>query len=381
MIYELMPFTPVLPSLVYSLISLWCANSYFGRNKVAAGELLPVTILKPVKGADAGSLDNFRSFCRQDYPCYQIVFAVASADDPVVPIIRQLMDEFPEQDIDLVIDARIYGPNYKVCNLINAFPQARHDILIVCDSDIRVEKHYLSAVVAPFSDPKVGLVTSLYRSSGVTGASVVEALGFTAEMIPNVMVALKLEGLSFALGASMAVRREALARIGGFEALVDYLADDYQLGNKVHNAGYRLELSDCFVESVMHSESLATILSRQLRWSRTMRVSRPAGYLASGITQPFSGVILSCLAGMALDSLGYAFWAIFVLYCARSIVVMTFSRRYVRDGLLPGFIWLLPFRDFLSFITWVLAFTGNGVTWRGHRYVVRPGGLMEEVNR
>jgi ceramide glucosyltransferase len=381
MIAKLLPFIFILPPLAYALISLWCVNSYFGRRKATSGELLPVTILKPVKGVDAGSLDNFRSFCRQDHPCYQIVFAVASADDPVLPIIRQLMDEFPEQDIDLVIDARIYGPNYKVCNLINAFPKARHDILIVCDSDIRVDNNYLSEVVALFADPQVGLVTSLYRSSGVSGASVLEALGFTAEMIPNVMVALKLEGLSFALGASMAVRREALAAIGGFEALVDYLADDYQLGNKVHKAGYRLELSDCFVESVMHCESLATILSRQLRWSRTMRVSRTAGYLASGITQPFVGVLLSVFAGLALDSLGYAFWATCILYCIRSIVVMTFSRRYVKDGLLPRFIWLLPLRDLFSFMTWVLAFTGNRVTWRGHRYVVRPGGLMQEVGR
>ncbi|HEY5973813.1 MAG TPA: bacteriohopanetetrol glucosamine biosynthesis glycosyltransferase HpnI [Geobacteraceae bacterium] len=377
MLRSLIPFLIILLPLVYGLLSLFCARRFFGRQPAVAPFTPPVTVLKPVKGMDSDSFANFASFCCQDYPCFQLVFAVAAADDPVVPVIRRLMGEFPDVDIDLVVDGRIYGPNYKVCNLINAFPAARHDILIVCDSDIRVGPVYLREVCAPFADPAVGLVTSLYRSPGITtAATAVEALGFTTEMIPNVMVALQLEGLSFALGASMACRREALAAIGGFPSLVDYLADDYQLGNKIHRAGWRLELSGYFVESVMHRESLATVLSRQLRWARTMRVSRPGGYCASGITQPFPAAVLAlAMSGFS----GAGWWAAGLLYGVRALVAVLFSRRYVQDGLLPRYLWLLPLRDGFAFVTWALAFLGNRVRWRGHWFRLCPGGRMEEI--
>jgi len=380
LVSKLLPFLFVLPPLAYAFISLWCAGRYFSRPGPVAGELPPVTILKPVKGMDADSFENFASFCRQEYPGFQIVFAVAAADDPALPVIRRLMAEFPAVDIALVVDDRIYGPNYKVCNLMNAYPHARHDLLIVCDSDIRVGPRYLQKVCALFGDQNVGLVTSLYRTTGVHGsACALEALGFTAEMIPNVMVAMQLEGLSFALGASMAVRREALERIGGFAALVDYLADDYQLGNKVHGVGYRLELSDCFVESVMHRERLSTVLSRQLRWCRTMRVSRPGGYFASGITQPFPAALAAVVAGLLAGAAAWGWAAAGLLYGVRAVIVSLFSQRYVRDRLLPRYLWLLVPRDCLAFATWALAFAGNRVTWRGHRYLVRQGGRMEEI--
>ncbi|RQW77302.1 MAG: glycosyltransferase, partial [Geobacter sp.] len=290
----IVPYIVILPSLLFGAISLLCGRAFFRREKMKTDFVPPVTILKPVKGMDADSFENFASFCRQNYPRYQIVFAAASSTDPVLPVIERLRADFPDRDIDLVVDGRIHGPNYKVCNLINAYPVAKHDIIIVCDSDIRVGKNYLREVCAPFADPGVGLVTSLYRTSSVHGAATaIEAMGFTSEMVPNVMVALKLEGLSFALGASMAVRRCALEGIGGFASLTDYLADDYHLGNKIHRIGYRVELSDYFVESVMHRESLAAVLSRQLRWARTMRASRPVGYFTSGINQPFLAVCLA----------------------------------------------------------------------------------------
>uniref|UniRef100_A0A831XL03 Glycosyltransferase n=1 Tax=Geobacter metallireducens TaxID=28232 RepID=A0A831XL03_GEOME len=374
-----LPFFCILPPLAYGVITLACARSYFRRRRPSPGHPPPVSILKPVKGVDAGSFDNFASFCRQEYPApYQIIFACADAADPVIPVIRRLMAEFSELDMELVVEPTLHGPNHKVSNLINAFPKARHDLLIVCDSDIRVTPDYLREVAAPFADAAVGLVTSLYRSPGVGGAATaLEAMGFTVEMIPNVMAALKLEGLSFALGASMAVRREALEAIGGFGALADYLADDYQLGNRVHRAGWRLELSDCFVESVMHRESLATVLSRQLRWARTMRVSRPGGYLASGITQPFP---LACLA-LAVSGFSGAGWgAVFLLYLVRSAVALVFSRCYVKDGIFPRWLWLLPIRDAIAFATWALSFAGSRVRWRGHLFRLLPGGRIEKMD-
>lgn len=394
MLRNLLPFIAVLPATAYSLISLWCGQRFFEQGRgtgdrgpvsilTIAPSLSPVpavTILKPVKGMDAGSYDNFASFCRQQYAGeLQMLFAAASEQDPVVTIIRQLMADFPGVDISLVINPAIYGPNYKVCNLINAFPAAKHDIIIVCDSDIRVTPGYLTSVTAHFADPKVGLVTSLYRTSAVANcATAVEATGFTAEMIPNVLVALQLEGLSFALGASMAARREALDSIGGFPALVNYLADDYQLGNKIHHAGWRIALDGCFVESMMHAESLGSVLSRQLRWARTMRVSRPGGYLASGITLPFPALLLALLLA---PTAGVGLAAIVLLYGTRTIVTTLYSRLFVKDRLFPRWLWLLPLRDLLAFCTWALSFLGNRVAWRGSRFKLNPGGTIEEISR
>jgi ceramide glucosyltransferase len=379
MIRQIIPFLLIAPPLAYALISIYCARLFSNRKKAESDHTPPVTIIKPVKGMDAGSYENFASFCRQDYPQYQIIFAAASASDPAIDVIEKIRADFPEIDIDLVVDGSIHGPNYKVCNLINAFPRAKHDIIIVCDSDIRVDERYLLEVCAPFTDPGIGLVTSLYRSSAIHGtASAVEAMGFTAEMVPNVMVALKLEGLSFALGASMAVRRKALDDIGGFPALVDYLADDYLMGNKVHRSGWQLVLSNYFVESMMHREKLSTVLSRQLRWARTMRVSRPGGYFASGLTQPFPAALLALIFS-GFSATGVI--AALILYTVRSMTVLAFSRSFLRDGVFPRWLWLLPIRDALAFATWGLAFCGNRVRWRGHLFRLLPGGRIVEVTR
>jgi ceramide glucosyltransferase len=207
-------------------------------------------------------------------------------------------------------------------------------------------------------------------------ATALEATGFTAEMIPNVQVALQLEGLSFALGASMAVRREALASIGGFEVLADYLADDYQLGNKIHIAGWRIALDACFVESVVKAEGMMSVLSRQLRWARTMRVSRPGGYLASGITLPFPAAFLAVLVAPSLYT-GLA--AVAIMYSVRLAICTIYSRCFVRDNLFPRWLWLLPLRDMLAFFCWALSFMGNRVEWRGSRFKLKSGGKLEEI--
>lgn len=375
MLRELLPYIVVLPATAYSLLTLWCGMKFFAGNKrQTTGPAAGVTILKPVKGMEEGSYDNFASFCCQAYGApLQLIFAVAAADDPVIPVIQKLQADFPHVDIGLNINPTIHGPNYKVSNLINAFPQAKHDLIIICDSDIRVEATFLSSVTRHFSDPQIGLVTSPYRSSIVHGTvTALEALAFTSEMIPNVLTALRLEGLSFALGASMAVRRQALQDIGGLPSLVNYLADDYQLGNKIHLAGWKLALDDQLVESMMKPERLRELLARQLRWARTMRVSRPGGYLASGITLPGLAVILALLPAQPLHSLA----AITLLYLVRLSVSTCFSRNWTGDRLLPRWAWLLPLRDLLATATWLLAFLGNRVTWRGHRFTISPDGTM-----
>ncbi len=378
MLRTILPFLFTLPALCYSLISLVCGRRYFAAPKPRGSARPAITILKPVKGMDEGSYRNFASFCAQEYSGdVQLLFAVASPEDPAIEVINRLIADFPDRDISLNVNPTIHGPNYKVSNLINTFPRAKHDIIIVCDSDIRVSPDYLSSVTSHFSDPKVGLVTSLYRTSGVHGiATAIEATGFTTEMIPNVMVALQLEGLSFALGASMTFRRQALADIGGFHALSDYLADDYQLGNKIHRAGWKIALDGCFVESMLSREDLSTTLSRQLRWARTMRVSRPGGYLASGITLPFPALLLAVLTA---PSTATALSAALLLYGVRLGVATIFSRRFVGDNLLPGWLWLIPLRDMLAFFSWLFSFLGNRVEWRGSRFILKPGGKLEEL--
>lgn len=380
MMHTLLPFIAILPALSYSLISLFCAIKFFRNSRQCSS--LPtspaVSIVKPVKGLDADSYDNFASFCSQQYSGeVQLVFAAASPDDAIIPIIRQLIDDFTHHDITLIINPALHGPNYKVSNLINAFPQVKHDIIIVCDSDVSVEPNYLQSVTSHFADPQTGLVTSLYRTSDVHGiATALEATGFTTEMIPNVLIARQFEGLTFALGASMAVRRNALEAIGGFEALAGYLADDYQLGNKVYRAGWHIALDSSFVESVISPESLMAVLSRQLRWARTMRVSRPGGYLASGFTLPFPAALL---ASLLAPSPVVGVTAVALLYGVRLSVSLFFSRRFVRDGLFPTWLWLLPLRDMLAFFTWALSFLGNCVDWRGSRFVLKSGGEIEEL--
>lgn len=384
MFRNLLHFLAVLPATSYSLLSLWCGWRFFkGHTPQPAAHkesIHPaISILKPVKGVDEGSFENFASFCCQRYSGpVQILFAVAAADDPVIPVIRRLQKDFPQCDISLNIDPAVHGPNLKISNLMNVFPLARHDLLLICDSDIRVEPTFLASVTAHFSNPRTGLVTSPYRTCQVHGAATaLEALGFTTEMIPNVMVALQLEGLSFALGAAMTFRRQALEEIGGLSSLVDYLADDYQLGNKIHKAGWELVLDRKFVESMAHGENICGILSRQLRWARTMRVSRPGGYLASGITLPG----LAVLVALASGPFTWSFIAIILLYFFRFTVAAIFSRILVRDRLLPKWSWLLPLRDLLAFFIWLSAFLGNSVRWRGERFKVSGDGRLEMIKK
>jgi ceramide glucosyltransferase len=375
---QILPFLLIVPATVYAGITLYCGRSFFSERAPLSDFTPPVSILKPVKGVDGGSFENFASFCHQDYPQFQIIFAVASPTDPAIPVIERLIASFPHVDLALVVDDAIHGANYKVCNMMHAHEKAKHPLLVVCDSDIRVTKNYLREILSPFADPQVGLVTSLYRSSGVQGVGcAIEALGFSCEMVPNVMTALKFEGLSFALGASIALRRTALEGIGGFQVLVDYLADDYQLGNMIHRAGYRLELSPFFVESVTASrEKISTMLLRQLRWGRTMRVSRPGGYLASGLTLPFPGAILA-LAVSRFSLAGVV--AAALLYLTRAAVALVYSRTYVKDRLLLRWLWLLPIRDALSFGVWALSLRGHRVRWRGHLFSLSKGGKIVEI--
>jgi ceramide glucosyltransferase len=379
MLKEIIPYLLIIPATMYSILVLVVANRFFTRKSSVPSHTPPVTVIKPVKGVDEESYRNFSSFCTQNYEKFQLIFTLSSENDPVIPVIKKLIDDFPKIDIQLVLSSSLhtfYGPNCKVVNLINAVPFVKHDIIIISDSDIRVRKDYLKNIIAPFYDEKVGLVTSLYCSPEVHGiTTALESLGFTAEMVPNVLFARRLEGLTFALGASVALRKSALEKIGGFEALAWYLADDYQLGNKIYKAGYSLELSGYFVESIMRKESVFSLLSRQIRWGRTIRASRPGGYFTSVVTYPFLALLLViAISGFTKAAL----YAVIILYAVRFITALVFSLYYVKDGILLKYLWLLPFRDALSLIIWALAFMGNSVTWRGERFFMEKGGRLKK---
>lgn len=370
----LLPYLCVLPPVIYQAGALFAAREFFAAVPPPVDLCPAMTLIKPLKGADAGLYENLASFCRQAYPEYQLIFTVAADDDPAVAVVRRLLADFPGGDLTLVVDVTPHGTNGKVANLLNAWPHARHDIIVISDSDVRVAADYLRRLAPFFADPRVGLVTSLYRCSTVaTTAAAVEALGFSVDMTPNVLVAARLEGLSFALGASMACRREAVAAIGGLGVLADYLADDYQLGNRIASAGWRLALSPHFVETGGDRTSFRAMLSRQLRWGRTLRVSRPVGYGVAVLKEPLLALILLLVvSGLSPVALG----PLLLLAGVRSASALLFSRFFVKDGLLPRYLWLLPLRDAVTFTAWLLAFTGNRVAWRGDIFRLLPGGKM-----
>jgi ceramide glucosyltransferase len=370
-------FIAWLLSVVYLAVSTWCLSSFYARRSSgspANESLPPVTILKPVRGADADTYDNLSSFVRQEYPEFQVIFGVAGPEDPSVPVIRRIISENPGVDMELVISGEPVGSNLKVSNLHYMMHKARHAILVVADADMRVDEAYLKAVASGFDGPDVGLVTCPYRGAYPedTGAAL-EALTIDADFLPSVAVAEKLEGLSFALGATMAVRREALDAIGGFGALADYLADDYQLGNRVKKAGWRLVLSGYVVDSVGRREGLAGFFGHQLRWGRTYRVSRRGGYMMSGITKG-AGIALLLLVTTGFSVLG---WTVFLANAA-----LRYAQAYFIEAVLVGgpgvrrWLWLLPFRDIAAFIIWAASLVGNRVGWKGSVFRIEKDGRM-----
>lgn len=366
-----------LASAFYCVMSAWCLYAFFrgakGGTMDTAGRP-PMTVMKPVRGADGDTYENLESFILQDYPRYQVVFGVAERDDPAAGIIARLIGEHPELDLELVVAGEPAGTNLKVSNLHYMYPRAKYGILVIADADMRVGRDYLGAVAAGFDDPSVGLVTCPYRGAypGNVGAAL-EALTIDTDFLPSVAVAHRLEGLSFALGATMAVRREALDAIGGFGSLADYLADDYQLGNRVMKAGYGLRLSGYVVDSVGREESLRGFFSHQLRWGRTYRVSRPGGYLMSGVTRLTAISILVLIA----SSFSEAGWAALAAGVSLRYVQAIYTEAFlVRGPGVLGYVWLLPLRDVAGFVIWLMSFTGDRVAWKDSAFRIEKGGTM-----
>lgn len=359
-------------SLVYQAMALWSVSRY---KKIAASTSTPlpgITIVKPVHGLDAQLHDNLRSFCEQDYPCFQIIFSVAKTDDPALPIIRNLIAEYRQLDLALVVSDRRIGSNNKISNVVNGAQQAKHDLLVIADSDMRVSRSYLRSIAKAFEAPDVGAATCLYTGSAVGKlASRLACMYINDSFLPSILVALRMEKLNFCFGATMAVRRKALEAIGGFAQLGNFLADDYMLGKLVSEQGYRVVLAPVVVENIVQEESLGDLLRHELRWARTVRTVRPGGYALSILTQTVPLAILGWLL-CRTGTVGLAVLA--AALALRLALHFTVRSRFS----VPG--WpspqLIPLREMMNLSVWVTSFLGNNVEWRGSNFAVAGDGQM-----
>jgi ceramide glucosyltransferase len=375
-IFKAIAVLGTLCGLGYYALCLWSSRWFFRKRRTAAETTFtpPVSILKPLCGADPHAYESLRSHCIQDYPEYEIIFGVSDPDDVAVPIVRRLMKEFPSRNIQLVVCSRSLGSNYKVSNLIQMYSNAAHNYVLVNDSDICVHSGYLRDVMHEFADRQVGMVTSLYRGiAGGTRGSRLEALGISTDFIPGVLTARQLEsGIRFALGSTLAFDRKALESIGNFECVADYLGDDYELGRRISGAGYVVALTRCVVEHYLPGYSMKAYLAHQLRWGRSTRDSRPKGYagLVLTFTVPWA-MLCVVLAPAALWAWGL-FSASLVL---RYAVAFTVGIGVLNDRQLLRDFWLIPVRDLIAVGIWAASFTGRRIVWRGNEFTLENGKL------
>lgn len=364
-------------TLLFNAASPFLASSLLRRpaRAGAGGPWAPVTVIKPLKGEDRELYENLASFCLQDYPCYQLLLCVASPEDPALAVVERLRRDFPAADIEVVVSKNRIGYNPKVNNMANGYPFAKYDLLLMSDSDIRVEPRFLQRMAAPFADPGVGLVTSFYqaaRSRGVWGH--MEALSINAQFLPQALVAARL-GMRFAMGAALMVRRKAFEAAGGFANLADHLADDFWLGESVREAGWSLELAEGAVDAVPEDGSGLLHFEHLARWARTIRLCQPLGFAASLIQHGFSLLTLRALA-MGLDAPGLGLMA--GILAAKAASSAWLASRLGRRQPLAA-LWLLPLSEWFAFGAWLAGCGSDRVRWRGQLYDVRPKGRLVPV--
>ena len=394
----------------YFLASLLAAHIFRRQRRALPAEFAPgVTILKSLKGLDPGMMDAFRSHCRQSYTGeFELLFGVASPADPAAAAVDALKAEFPERAIRLVECPQQLGTNGKVSTLVQLAAQARYDYLLINDSDITVSPRYLERVMPCFArDPhstsgakalpestaldaraetgtlqngteraQVGLVTALYRGRAHgTLASRLEALGIATEFMGGVLLSKWMEGgLHYGLGSTLAVRREALERSGGLLPLVNYLADDYELGARVAKAGYRVEVCAEVVETNLPEYEWRGFFDHQLRWLRTVRDVRPGGYFGLIFTYGLGWALLNVVAsGLSPLSL----WLLALSFFLRLSQAMSVGALVLGDHQVLPNLWLLPFRDAIAMGLWVAGFAGDTIVWRGERFALQKGKLIK----
>lgn len=377
-IIQVLAVLATISSLCYYALCLWSAVRFLRRRKAAgegAGSTQAVSILKPLRGTDPEMYESFRSHCVQDYPEYEIIFGVSDPNDPAIPLVERLKAEFPQCAVRLMVCRENLGANTKVSNLAQMLSEARHEYLIVNDSDIRVETDYLRRVVAPLADPDIGLVTCLYRGiASSTLGSRLESLGISTDFCAGVLVAQTVEsGIRFGLGSTLALRRRDLQAIGGFEAIVDYLADDYQLGSRIAALGLTVKLSDVVVETYLPRYSLRGFVEHQLRWARTVRDSRFWGYVGLGLT---FGLPWALLVLLMTHGVGWAWGLLAITLAMRTGVAVVVGKLVLHDRQVIRSLALIPVRDLFALAVWIVSFAGHEIAWRGDRFRLNNGKLV-----
>ena len=384
-IFQVAGILGCLSSSIYYLICLWSAAVFLRERKADKSvrptqTLPPVSLLKPLKGTDPDIYESFRSHCLQDYLEYEIIFGVNDPDDPAVASVQKLQREFPERRIQLVVSPNKLGANVKVSNLEHMLQAARYEHLLVNDSDIVVERDYLRRVIAPLADQNVGMVTCLYRGvAASTLGSQLESLGISTDFCPGVLVARQLEGgLRFGLGSTLAFRRTDLERIGGFRSIVDFLADDYELGRRIANLGWQVLLSDVVVETHLPAYDLRGFLAHQLRWARGVRDSRTGGYIGLATTY---GLMWALLTLIASQTAPWSWAVLTVTVLLRLAMALAVGKSVLADRHLLRHLWLLPVRDLVAVVVWIASFAGHTVTWRGDRFELKKGRLTRIASK
>jgi len=367
--------------LVYYALATVAALRFFrrGRGRGLPNFSPPVSVLKPVRGLDFGSRENFASFCRQEYADYEVLFAVNDELDPAVPMIRQIIGEFPERRIRLLVGAEQLGTNRKVNKLARLAREAGNDVLVLTDGDVRVGPGYLREVVAPLANPKIGVVTSFYR--GIAEKNVwaeLEAIGASSDFFAGVLMAQWTEGVHFALGASIATSKKWLGKMGGFEAIADTLADDYELGFRIANAGGEVVLSREAVWTMYPAQRFRGFWEHQVRWARTVRLCRPLSYVGLLFTQGLPWVLLaSIVAPAAWIAVAY----LLAYFALRFLMAWTVGIWGFEDEVLRRRTWLVPLRDAIHFVIWLASFASNRVKWGNVEYVVREGKMVRIASK
>jgi ceramide glucosyltransferase len=366
-----------LAPLAFYIVATIAALRFFTRERAKnlPDFTPPVSILKPVHGVDFASYENFASFCTQDYPAYEILFCVNELSDPAIAVIQEIMADFPDRPIRILSGAAQLGSNRKINNLVLLAREAHHEILVQSDGDVRVSPNYLREVVAPFRDSSVGVVSCLYR--GIAQENLwaqLEAVGAASDFMAGAIVASGKKGVTFALGASVTTTKTWLAKIGGYEMLANLLADDYEIGNRVHKAGGKVLLSREAVSTMYPAQTPHSFWEHQVRWSRTVRLVRPASFLGLLFTH---GLTLALLAAAVAPAawISAAYLAAYLVF--RLTMAWVAGVWGLRDDVLRRKLWLVPLRDLIYFAVWLAAFTSNRIQWRGQEFVLRDGQMFQ----
>ena len=333
----------------------------------------PISVLKPLCGLDRQTYKHLASFCQQDYPDYEIIFGVQDPADPVIPVVRQLIQDFPATTLRLVISDRTIGPNLKISNLANAQMEASHAILLIADSDIQVEPDYLLNVVQPLCQPAVGVVTCMYRALVQGGIADLEALGISTELAPTTLVSRQLTGMTFGIGATIVMRKSVLAAIGGFQSVANYLHDDFHLGRMPADSGYPVVLSPYVVSHGLDTATLGGLIQHQTRWNRGIRVSQPLGYAGQIFT---FGTVASLLFLLSTGGSPLGWLMLGLTWTCRLLMAWLVGIQVLHDPVVKKLFWLIPCSDLLRFGLWCYGFSGNRIEWRGRYLELTKEGQM-----